>query len=166
MITIISATARQDSMTLRMAASYKALFLEQGIDATLVSLEDVVFWERGDNLKEIERSFFIPAEKFVFIMPEYNGSYPGSIKTLLDHTDIKACWYGKKAMLTGVADGRAGNLRGLDHFTNVLNYLQVNVYFDKLPISRISTELSKDGQLLQESTIATIRQQIAGFIQF
>ena len=166
MTTIISATARQDSMTLRMAGIYQQFFKEQGVDAALVSLENVVFWERGDNLKELENTLLIPAEKLVFIMPEYNGSYPGSIKTLMDNSDIKKCWWGKKAMLTGVVDGRAGNLRGLDHFTNVLNYLKVNVYYDKLPISKIGTELSLDGRLLQDATMSAIQQQIAGFIQF
>lgn len=166
MITIISATARQDSMTLRMAKIYQELFGEQGAETKLVSLEDVTFWERGDNLKEVESKAFIPADKFVFILPEYNGSYPGSLKSMLDNSDIKACWYGKKAMLTGLADGRAGNLRGLDHFTNVLNYLKVNVYFDKIPLSKIGTELSKDGILLKSTTLECIRQQITGFLAF
>lgn len=166
MTTIISATARQDSMTLKMARVYLDLFREAGVDAQLVSLGDIEFWKCSDSLKALEASALIPAEKFVFIMPEYNGSYPGSLKSMLDNSDIKACWYGKKAMLTGVADGRAGNLRGLDHFTNVLNYLQVNVYFNKIPLSRIGTELSIDGKLLNSTTIDCIRQQIAGFIAF
>lgn len=166
MITIISGTARHDSMTLRMAGIYQEMFRAFGVDAALVSLEGKQFWERSESLREMELDYFIPAKKFVFIMPEYNGSYPGSLKVMMDHTDIKACWYGKKALLTGIADGRAGNLRGLDHFTNVLNYLRVNVFYNKLPVSRIGTELSTDGRLLQEATVQSIREQIAGFIDF
>jgi multimeric flavodoxin WrbA len=149
-----------------MATIYQELFKKHGVEAALVSLEDKIFWERGDSLKTMEQEFFIPADKFVFIMPEYNGSYPGSLKLMMDNSDIKACWYGKKAALTGVADGRAGNLRGLDHFTNVLNYLQVNVYYNKLPFSKIGDELSRDGRLLKASSLDCIRGQIAGFIAF
>lgn len=153
-------------MTLKMAKTYQNLFREQDVDAQLVSLEDIEFWYRSESLKKIETSLFIPSEKFVFIMPEYNGSYPGSLKTMMDNSDIRACWKDKKAMLTGIADGRAGNLRGLDHFTNVLNYLCVNVYHNKIPVSKINSELDKEGTLLQDNTLNTIRQQIAGFLAF
>ncbi len=153
-------------MTLKMAGIYQELFREQGAATALVTLEDIEYWKRSDSLISAEETAFIPAAKFAFIMPEYNGSYPGSLKSMLDNSDIKACWYGKKALLTGIADGRAGNLRGLDHFTNVLNYLQVNVYYNKLPFSRIGSELSKDGKLLNSETIDCIRQQIAGFMVF
>jgi chromate reductase, NAD(P)H dehydrogenase (quinone) len=166
MITIISATGRHDSMTLRVARKYEQLFREKGEEAHLVSLQGKVLWERSHDLHELEHHFLIPAQKFVFVMPEYNGSYPGILKVMIDNSDIKKCWWGKKAMLTGVADGRAGNLRGLDHFTNVLNYLRVNVLYNKIPLSRINTEIDQDGNLLQDATRLAIRQQIDEFMLF
>ena len=166
MTTIISATGRQDSMTLRVATKYQQLFYEKGVDAALVTLEEREVWHRSKDLIHLEQTHFIPSDKFVFIMPEYNGSYPGILKMMIDHSDIRNCWWGKKAMLTGVADGRAGNLRGLDHFTNVLNYLHVNVHYNKIPLSRINTEIDKDGNLLQTGTAMAINQQIEEFILF
>lgn len=166
MITIISATGRHDSMTLRVATKYVQLFREKGAEAHLVSLQHKVLWERSHDLLELEQHFLIPTQKFVFVMPEYNGSYPGILKVMIDNSDIKKCWWGKKAMLTGVADGRAGNLRGLDHFTNVLNYLRVNVFYDKIPLSRINTEIDQNGNLLQEPTRQAIERQIDDFIRF
>src|SRR5215203_3917284 len=121
MITIISGTNRNDSMTLRVAMLYDSIMRQHAGEVHLVSLEDKNVWERSSDLEEMEDQFFIPSEKFAFIIPEYNGSVPGILKLMIDNSDIKKCWWYKKAMLVGVADGRAGNLRGLDHMTNILH---------------------------------------------
>ena len=83
----------------------------------------------------------LAADKFWFVFPEYNGGIPGMLKLFLDAISVrayKATFHGKKACLTGISTGRAGNLRGLDQLTNILNYLQVIVHPNKVPISSIS----------------------------
>ena len=166
MITIISGTNRPDSMTLKVARLYQQFIAEKGADARLVSLEGKDVWERSADLKKLEEQYLIPSEKFVFVMPEYNGSFPGILKTLLDNSDIKRCWWGKKAALTGVADGRAGNLRGMEHMTNILHYLRMNVLYNKLPISRINEELDEAGNLVHAATRQVIDNQIEEFLRF
>ena len=112
MITVISGTPRNDSNTLRLATIYAdKLRAAQQESVHLLSLVGLPVWERGESLKQIERELLIPTHRFVFVMPEYNGSFPGMLKLLLDNSDIRNCWWGKRAMLTGLADGRAGNLR-------------------------------------------------------
>lgn len=166
MITVISGTARPDSYTLRLAGHYHRLFQERGQHTHLLSLEDLPVWDRTPELLAVETLLLIPSERFVFVMPEYNGSFPGRLKTMIDNSDIKKCWWGKKAMLTGLADGRAGNLRGLEHMTGILQYMHVHVYWDKLPLSRISEEIDADGRLLKPTTEAVVRAQVDGFLKF
>lgn len=166
MITIISGTNRSDSMTLRLASHYHKLLSEKNSNVQLISLENIPVWERGPELLQLEKDYLIPAEKFVFIMPEYNGSIPGILKLMMDNSDIKKCWWYKKAMLTGVADGRAGNLRGLDHLTNILNYMKMNVFYNKIPLSRINEEISSEGEILKPATAKAIEQQVNDFLQF
>jgi NAD(P)H-dependent FMN reductase len=166
MITLISGTSRKGSRTRKLADNYLRMLREQGTDPSLFCLEAYSVWQRDDAFIRAEQELLIPAQKFVFIIPEYNGSIPGILKMLLDNSDIKNCWWGKKAMLTGLADGRAGNLRGLEHMTGLLNYLHMDVYWNKLPISRISTEMTEDGTLLQPATVAAIHDQINGFLHF
>ena len=154
-------------MTLRVAALYTKLLRDKGAeDVHLLSLEGLNVWERSEKLKETEQRLLIPSEKFVFIMPEYNGSFPGILKLMMDNSDIRKCWWGKKAMLTGVADGRAGNLRGMDHMTNIMNYLKLNVFYNKIPLSRINEELDMEGNLLKEDTVKVINNQIEEFLKF
>lgn len=167
MITIISATDRHDSMTLKVAKLYLQLFSEKAQDVQLLSLEGKNVWnDDSEDMKEIENTYLIPANKIVLVMPEYNGSFPGILKLMMDNNDIKKCWWYKKAMLVGVADGRGGNLRGIEHMTNILHYLKVHVLYNKIPISRVKEEISGEGQFLKPNTLKAINEQIQQFIDF
>ena len=93
MITIIAGTNREDSMTLRTANVYKSKFAALTTDEVqLLSLEHQQVWERGESMLALEKQFLLPAQKFVFIMPEYNASFPGVLKMMIDNSDIKKCW--------------------------------------------------------------------------
>jgi len=166
MITIIAGTNRNDSMTLRIAQVYHGLLSAHTDDVHLFSLQGVNVWERSGELTAVEARYLVPAEKFVFIMPEYNGSFPGILKLMMDNSDIRHCWWYKKAMLVGISDGRAGNLRGLDHMTNILNYLRIQVFYNKLPISRINEEIDMAGNLLKKETAAAMQAQAEAFLAF
>lgn len=153
-------------MTLRVANVYYDIMRRHTQDVELVSLVGKVVWQEGDDLKELEDRYFKPSEKFVFVLPEYNGSIPGILKLMIDNSDIKNCWWYKKAMLVGVADGRAGNLRGLDHMTNILHYLKMHVLYNKLPLSRINEEVDMEGNILKPATRLVIEQQVEEFLKF
>src|SRR4051812_17560231 len=112
MYTIISGTNRFGSHTEKVAGQYQKVFQEKGIEAKLFSLKDLNVLERNPEFIKAENEFLIPAQKFIFILPEYNGSYPGVVKSMIDISDIRRSWWDKKALLTGVSTGRAGNLRG------------------------------------------------------
>jgi chromate reductase, NAD(P)H dehydrogenase (quinone) len=164
--TIISATNRLDSNTMKIAEVYQELLKEKGIGSRLLSLQGLNVLERNPELEEVEKNFLIPARKFIFIVPEYNGSFPGVLKVLMDNSDIRQDWWGKKALLTGVSVGRAGNLRGMEHLTGVLHYLKVSVHHNKLPISVVDQLLDAHGKLVDSPTLEAIRQQLDEFISF
>lgn len=166
MYTIISGTNRPGSNTIRVAQQYQQLLKSKGIEAKLVSLEGLDVSERSPSLVTVEKECLIPSEKFIFITPEYNGSFPGVLKSLIDNTDIKNVWWGKKALLTGVSTGRAGNLRGMEHLTGILHYVKVVVHPNKLPISVVDILLRESGQIIDESTLKAIDQQLDEFIDF
>jgi chromate reductase len=166
MYTIISGTNRKGSNTLKISRQYQNILKARGIDARLVSLEGLDLNHKSAELAGMEQDVLIPSEKFIFILPEYNGSYPGSLKTMIDMSDIRKVWWGKKALLTGVSTGRAGNLRGMDHLAGSLNYLKVTVHPNKLPISSIDKLLNEEGEIGDQSTINAIQQQVNEFIAF
>jgi chromate reductase len=166
MITVISGTNRPDSMTLRVAKLYYNKLSALSDDVHLLSLENKQVWERGAAMLALERQCIIPAQKFVFIMPEYNSSFPGILKLMIDNSDIKNCWWFKKAALVGISDGRAGNLRGAEHMTSILHYMKVNVLYNKLLLSRVNEEIDVHGTIIKPDTEDLINLQIEEFLKF
>jgi chromate reductase len=164
--TIISGTNRAGSNSLKIAGQYQQILEQKGIPSELVSLEGIDLNKKNEALAKIEKEVLIPTDKFIFILPEYNGSFPGALKTVIDMSDHRKVWSGKKALLTGVSTGRAGNLRGMDHLTGSLNYLHVHVHPNKLPISSVDKLLNGSGKITDVSTIKAIEEQVDQFIDF
>jgi chromate reductase, NAD(P)H dehydrogenase (quinone) len=164
--TIISGTNRHGSRSLIIARQYHEILSKKGIDAHVVSLEGLDLNHKTDILAKLEQDVLIPTDKFIFILPEYNGSFPGSLKTMIDLSDYKKVWPGKKALLTGISTGRAGNLRGMDHLTGSLNYLNVLVHPNKLPISMVDKLLSGGVRIQDSATVEAIEKQVDQFIAF
>ena len=165
MYTIISGTNRIGSHTEKVAKEYREILKTKNIDANLFTLKELDVLHRNDAIKKVETEILIPTQKFIFIIPEYNGSYPGVLKALIDNSDIKTVWNFKKALLTGVATGRAGNLRGMDHLSDTLHYMKMNVYYNKLPISVVNKVMNEYGHLNDETLLA-VNRQLDGFIEF
>lgn len=87
-------------------------------------------------------------------------------KGFIDASDVKKCFHHKKACLTGVAEGRAGNLRGMEHLTNIFNHLKMDVLHLKIPISQVHLMLDESGRLNNTETIKMIETQIDLFMEF
>lgn len=164
MITVISGTNR-DNNTKKVAREYQRYLKEKNTDSILLALDEKNVFTRDESFIEMEKEFLVPAGKFIIIMPEYNGSYPGILKLLIDNTDISKAWWYKKVLLTGVSTGRAGNLRGMDHLTGSLLYLKMQVHHNRLPISIVDKLLDKDDHFIHEPTIQAINAQLDEFLR-
>jgi chromate reductase len=166
MVTIISGTNRKHSNTSKIARDYQLILREKGIEAGLLSLEDLDLVHYNAAFETLENEILIPTTHFIIISPEYNGSFPGVLKLLFDTSRSHEIWFHKKALLTGVATGRAGNLRGMDHLADVLNYMKITVHPNKLPISVVNTIIGSDGKISNTNTLKAINQQLDEFIHW
>ncbi len=175
MITIICGTNRPNSNSSKVAKFYSSQLKLKNIEHNYFSLEDMpqdllnnemYADNQHTEMNAIQNDILKKATKFIFVFPEYNGSFPGVLKAFIDASDIVGCWHNKKACLVGVAAGRAGNLRGMEHFTNILNHIRINVLHLKIPLSGITGLLNEDGEITNTETISMIDQQIELFNQF
>jgi chromate reductase len=174
MITIISSTNRPENNTLKIASYYYQQLIHKGQQAQLFSLEQLptdfsfnndVFGSSNQLFSEIVKKNIQGATKFVFIVPEYNGSFPGALKALIDGV-WPEMFRNKKAALVGVASGRAGNIRGLDHLTGILNYLRVYVLPNKVYLPSIDKLLGSESVISDERTLQSINKQIDEILHF
>ncbi len=165
MYLIISGTNRRESFTLRIAQLYQSVLQKKNIQAHVLSLVGLDLLDRNPAVLQLEKEWLLPAEKYIFISPEYNGSIPGVLKCLIDVSDVRKVWKNKKALLTGVSKGRAGNLRGMDHLTGIMHYVGTVVHPNKLPISIVDT-LFNENEMAHLETLRAINQQLEEFISF
>jgi chromate reductase, NAD(P)H dehydrogenase (quinone) len=181
MITVISGTDRKDGLTHVLAQHYaNTIQSKTGETVKLLSLEDIpIAYYGADMYKKdtlttefiaIEEAYMIPADKLFFVIPEYNGSFPGILKLFIDACSIRskmAIFKGKKAGLVGIATGRAGNIRGLEHFSSVMMFMGVTVLPNLLPISAFNKLLDSNKEnIIDEGTLKAIDAQVEAFMHF
>ena len=174
MTTIIAGTNRPDSYTLKLAEYYQRKLNEYGEVTELLSLTDLpdglIHPEMYEKHKlaswEPIQELISKSTKFMFIIPEYNGSYPGILKLFIDACKFPESFSGKKAALVGVSSGTYGNIRGVEHFTGVCHYININVLPLRLHIPYINKEFNEDGNLFAEDTVKFTNKQIKEFLEF
>lgn len=151
MITIIASSNRKDSYSLKISYIVSQLLTQQGKPNQILSLaslpQDFIFSHFDGNshpaFEAIIEKYIAPVEKFVMVIPEYNGSFPGILKSFIDCIPPNH-FYGKKSGVIGVADGHAGALRALDMITLILNYLRMDVHWNRPKLSDIPRHLEND----------------------
>lgn len=173
MVTIVSGTNRQGSNTLKVAKYYQKTLATKGLETNLFTLADLpdtlistdLYGGRSEQFQTIQDQI-TNTSKFLFIIPEYNGSFPGVLKTFIDACDFQESFYDKKAALVGVSSGKYGNIRGIDHFGGVCSYLHLNVLPLRIHIPYIKSELNEEGNFFIEDTLKFSNEQMNKFILF
>jgi chromate reductase len=172
MITLLNATNRPDNRTSVISKTYQQFLISAKVPFQYLSLEDVngnLLLKQSMGMKQPEiddllENYFAIVPKIIIVSPEYNGSFPGILKLLIDAMPHKML-DNKKVALTGVATGRGGNLRGLDHLTGILHYLNALVMPFKLPISGVATMI-ENGKVTNENLLKDIQKQLNQFVAF
>lgn len=173
MITVVCATHRPKNITFKIVEKYCEILREEGQEVKLLEMAELPkdfvyqdsFGKRTEATESLIHEKLLPAEKLVIVAPEYNGSYPGVLKAFFDGVKPHI-WKGKKVALVGVASGRAGNIRGMDHLTHVLHHLRMEVFSLKVPISKVEGLLDERGNLGDQETIQVLRNQAMEFLQY
>lgn len=174
MITVIAGTNRIGSLTLQIAHLYKQLLTESGAQANILDLSqlprDFAFSALYDNGgKNPDFTAFhqqaAQSEKLVFIIPEYNGSFPGVLKTFLDGMPYPNPWKHRKAALVGLSSGPQGGAPALSHFTDVLHYLGIHVLAHRVKMPFIEKHMT-DNRLHNENYLRQLNNQISHLLAF
>ncbi len=173
MLTIIAGTNRPGSSTLKLAVYYQQKLTEKGVETQVLSLENLpdnllktdLYGKRSEAFQTFQEQISA-SEKFIVIIPEYNGSFPGALKVFVDACDFPLSFYDKKAALVGISSGKYGNIRGVDHFTGVCNYMNMHVFSLRLHIPFIRKEMDANGNLTEADTIKFTDEQMDRFIRF
>lgn len=146
MICIIVGTNRLNSVSRKVANYYQKLLQSLGQESQIMDLstlpEDFAFSALYGNSGKNEafnefQKIVDSTSKFVFIVPEYNGSFPGVLKTFFDGLRCPDSFNHKKAALVGVSSGVLGNAVGLGHLDDILSYMGTNTLGLRMKLGNI-----------------------------
>ncbi|MPR33902.1 NADPH-dependent FMN reductase [Salmonirosea aquatica] len=174
MITIVSGTNRPNSKTIEVAEFYQQLLASHQVESQILDLAklpaDFTFTALYGNVGKNEefnvlRSLMDASQKFVFVVPEYNNSFPGVFKAFIDGLSYPNALQYKKCALVGLSDGVQGNALGLSHLTDVLNYLGMHVLAQKVRIPFMQKNFVK-GKIADRFIDQLIDDQARLFLAF
>lgn len=153
MIGVIIGTNRKNSISRKVGIYYQKLLQTQGEESMILDLadlpEDFAFSAlyhnsgKNDSFNEFQ-AIVDTTTKFVFIVPEYNGSFPGVLKTFLDGLRYPDSFNHKKAALVGISSGVQGNSVGLGHLNDILSYMGTDVLGLRMKLGSIRSHF--DGE--------------------
>ncbi|HEY4651463.1 MAG TPA: NAD(P)H-dependent oxidoreductase [Pontibacter sp.] len=174
MITLISGTNRPESNSIAIVNMYARLLEQHGepyqildlaqlpADFTTTALYDNV----GKNPEFNKLAEMIAnADKFVFVVPEYNSSFPGVLKAFIDGLAYPNTFRNKKGALIGLSSGMQGSGLSLSHLSDILNYLGMHVMAMRLKLAHIEQNFNGQeltNQLYQE----LLEQHVEQFLKF
>ncbi|SEJ45100.1 NAD(P)H-dependent FMN reductase [Dyadobacter sp. SG02] len=145
-IVIIVGTNRPNSMSRKIADYYQGILHQLGatsIILDLVNLPDdftvsALYANTGKNESFNNlKSLLEQTDKFVFIVPEYNGSYPGVLKAFIDGLPYPNSFSNKKAALVGLSSNPQGATIALSHLNDVFSYLGMNTLAMRVKLGQI-----------------------------
>ncbi len=174
MICIVSGTNRPATICRSLAEHYSNLLSRFAAENFILDLADLpadfafYFSEVTDGNSPFEsvRRRIVESDRFVFVVPEYNGSYPGILKLLIDNSPFPESFRGKKCALAGLSSGMFGNLRGLDQLENVLHYLQAATLPYRIHIPRVPHENGNLFEILSAEQVSQVEEQVMKFLAF
>lgn len=174
MISIIVGTNRDNSKSEVVATYYQALLDKKGIDSQIIHLKDLpndfittaLYQNAGKNEQFNHlRKAIIDVKKLIFIVPEYNGSFPGVLKAFIDGMPYPNGFEDKKIALVGLSSGVQGGALALSHLNDIFSYLNAHVLGQKVKLIQIEKNL-ENGQITNALYNQLIEIQIDKFIDF
>lgn len=171
-IGIIVGTNRENSISAKIADYYSGRLTERNISHQVINLKDLPPDFVFSNMFGTSDPAFVPFQekvdahdKLIFIIPEYNGSFPGVLKAFVDGLRHPDSFSRKKIALVGVSSGAYGNAVGLSHFSDVLAYLNADILGLRLKLANILAHFS-NGAFTFEVYARFVEKQIDTFVEF
>jgi chromate reductase, NAD(P)H dehydrogenase (quinone) len=109
---------------------------------------------------------FLAADGVIFVVPEYNGSYPGVLKLFIDQLPYPQGFDRRPCAFIGLASGTSGALRAVEHLQAVAGYRNAYQYPQRLFLAGVEKLLTADGALMDAKLAERLNGLCSGFAGF
>ena len=172
-IALVIGTNRKGSLSSRLGAIVAEQHRSLGAEVDVIDLAEVLQADfvSPTAYKEPSEAIIAGTDRFldsdgvVFIVPEYNGSYPGALKLFIDMLPYPAGFDHRPCAFVGLAAGQFASLRAVEHFQQVAGYRNAFQYPRRVLIAGSFQQFDENG-LKDEDLVKRLETQSAGFQDF
>ncbi|MCA9323430.1 MAG: NAD(P)H-dependent oxidoreductase [Planctomycetes bacterium] len=174
-IVVVPGTNRQGSLTGLLAKPVCADYRELGFEVdcldlstmTAQFLEPGAYKAPGTDVKAMVDRFLV-ADGVVFLVPEYNGSYPGVLKLYIDMLPYPEGFEARPCAFIGLAAGQFRALRAVEHLQAVVGYRNGHIFPRRVFIgdSYKQFDFEAQGALVDLELRERLTDQAKGFAAF
>lgn len=108
---------------------------------------------------------FMNADGLIFVVPEYNGSFPGILKLFIDHLPFPAALKDKHVALVGEASGYFGGLRAVEQLQMVMAYRYARVFNERMFIPAVGKEFDPASGLVDPFKAQLLDSMLTHFVE-
>lgn len=143
-IAVILGTAREDNFSQKVAEVVKNTLEKKDLYVSYVDISDYLFSKTVSSDNESVKPWADIIEKVegvIFVSPEYNHSYPGELKILID--SLYDEYKGKVAGLVTVSAGQYGGIRVAEKLNDLLHTVNFTISHSAVNVSNVQKEIDE-----------------------
>lgn len=173
-IHILSSTDRPGSNARKVSEYVEGVLSQHAdIEVKIFSLEDypmsdIVGGKYGKDIESVSEfnSEFLDADGLLFVIPEYNGGFPGVLKVFYDYLSFPEALRRQPVSLIGEAAGAFGAMRPVEQFAQLLSYRRAHIFPDRMYIQRVNDSFDQESGLKNEKLQKIFLTQLNDFTDF
>lgn len=171
-IVVVCGTNREGALSRLLAQEAAEVYRQRGQDVDVIDMQELpaevlqptAYKEQPENVAALVQRF-LKADGAVFVVPEYNGSYPGVLKLFVDMFPFPEGFENRPCAFIGLAAGQFKSLRAVEHFQQVAGYRNAYTFPQRLFIGD-SFKQFVDGKLADDALSERLESQAEGFLKF
>ena len=173
MILVVAGTNRRMSKTLPLARVCQGLLREAGAEVELLDLMELpgacldpdAYFMRPPEFAPFQEAFDRCAGVLT-VVPEYNGSFPGALKLMIDMLEFPRTLNGVPSAFVGLAAGRWGGIRPVEQLEQVFSYRKALLYNQRSFVPSVYEVIDEEGALTDEALGGRLATELQGFLAF
>lgn len=171
-IVVVCGTNREGALSRLLAREVAQTYTERGHEVDFLDMAELpadallptAYKEKTPSVDALVQRF-LACDGAVFVIPEYNGSYPGIVKLFVDMLPYPEGFDSRPCAFIGLAAGQFKSLRAVEHFQQVAGYRNAYVYPRRIFIGD-SFKQFIDGKLADDELTKRLDAQAEGFLHF
>ncbi|MBA3708772.1 MAG: NAD(P)H-dependent oxidoreductase [Planctomycetes bacterium] len=172
LLALVPGTNRAGSLSLKLARQVAADYAALGCQVDLLELNlgpeflDPMAYKAPKPAVTALVQRFLACDAAVFVIPEYNGSYPGILKLFVDMLPEREGFAQRPCAFIGLSAGQFSSLRSVEHFQGVAGYRNAYIFPTRVFIGDSFKRFAADGTLIEPLFVERLKAQAAGFVAF